>query len=137
LNSRNRVSLISLALLTQSPLRAALGQEILRLDSSDSVLIIGTGPATVRNQATGLAIEYHPFHSMDDTLALRRQALALWRALRPRIDSLAPPFVVLRATTRNPSLTGYQPVRVYGFVIQKRADGKWYLLHDSVSVDQR
>jgi len=83
----------------------------------------------VPNERPGLQIEYNPYLSLDDTVALKREALALWSTLRPRIDSMNPPFVVLRATTRTPQVIGYQSVRNYGFVIERRADGKWYFLN--------
>ena len=115
-------------------MRPAAGQ-VMRLSSGDSVRVLGTGPAIVPNEKPGLLVDYNPFLSLDDTVALKREALALWSALRPRIDSLNPPFVVLRATTRKPQLIGYQSVRNYGFVLEKRPDGKWYFLHEPTPVD--
>ncbi len=103
--------------------------EVIHLASGDSVRVLTTGPAIVPNERPGLQIEYNPYLSLDDTVALKREALALWSALRPRIDSMNPPFVVLRATTRTPQVIGYQSVRNYGFVIERRADGKWYFLN--------
>ncbi len=115
---------------------APAGQTV-QLATGDSVRLLATGPAIVPNQKPGLLVEYNPFLSLDDTAALRREALGLWSALRPRVDSLNPPFVVLRATTRRPQLIGYQSVRNYGFVLERRADGRWYFLHESTPVDKR
>ncbi len=114
----------------------AAGQ-MMHLATGDSVRVLTTGPAIVPNQKPGLLVEYNPFLSLDDTSALRREALALWSVLRSRVDSLNPPFVVLRATTRQPQLIGYQSVRNYGFVLERRADGRWYFLHETTPVDER
>jgi len=115
---------------------APAGQTV-QLATGDSVRLLATGPAIVPNQKPGLLVEYNPFLSLDDTTALRREALGLWSVLRPRVDSLNPPFVVLRATTRRPQLIGYQSVRNYGFVLERRADVRWYFLHESTPVDKR
>ena len=80
--------------------------------------------------------EYHPYISLDDPARLRPQVLELWESVRPKAESLRAPFVVLRATTRFTELPVPQPAIIhnYGFVLQKRANGLWYFLYDSVPI---
>ena len=126
---------LALGLVLVSP-KIASSQAMVRFGSGDSLRILSSGPAYVPGEKPGLLIDYNAFVPLDDTLKLRQTALALWHILRSKIDSLNPPFVVLRATDRDPAITGYQQVHMYGTVIEKRHD-KWYLLHDSVTVDHR
>ncbi len=105
---------------------------MIRLASGDSVLFVATGPYLEPQGDTGMMYEYHPFIPMQDTLRLRAQALDLWKVVKPRADSLKSAFVVLLATTRYTELRGVpQPHAVsnYGFVIERRGDGRWYLLN--------
>ena len=98
--------------------------------SGDSISILGSGPAVVANRSTGILVDYNPYLSLNDTVALKREALELWSVLRPHVDSAAATFVVLRAIGRAPELVGYQTERAYGLLIEKRTDGKWYLLRE-------
>jgi len=109
---------------------------IIRLASGDSVLFVATGPIFDPNGDTGLMYEYHPYISLDDPARLRPQVLELWETVRPKAESLRAPFVVLRATTRFTKLPVPQPaiIQNYGFVLQKRTDGLWYFLYDSIPI---
>jgi len=115
----------------------AAGQGLVRLASGDSVLVLGSAPARVPGSRGGLLIDFDPFVSRSDTIALRRKALELWSTLRWSDDSLTPVFVVLRAVDRDDWFKRLQRADGYGFVFEKRRDGKWYLQHDSVSAQQR
>ncbi len=110
--------------------------KIVRLPTGDSVLFVATGPIFDPNGDTGLMYEYHPYIPLEDTTRLRPQVLELWDAVRPKAESVRAPFVVLRATTRFTELPVPQPaiIKNYGFVLEKRTDGLWYFLYDSVPV---
>src|SRR5213592_3357250 len=78
----NMRSSLPMSLLTLLPvwsacwLNAPRG-EVIHLASGDSVRVLTTGPAIVPNERPGLQIEYNTYISLDDTLALKREALAL------------------------------------------------------------
>jgi hypothetical protein len=114
-------------------------QPMVRLASGDSIRFVATGPVIEPGGDTGWMYEYHPFFSLDDSIRLHTQVLELWKLVRPRAESLRVPFVVLRATTRFTELPVTQPtaVRNFGFVLQKRANGLWYFLYDSVPVNSQ
>lgn len=109
-------------------------EQVVHFTSSDSVLLVATGPIFSPNGDTGFMYEYHPYVSFDDTARLHRQALQLWRTVKPRAESLRAPFVVLRATTRltEGRSLGISYFRNLGFVFEKRSNGIWYALYDSV-----
>src|SRR5436190_21750350 len=108
----NMRSSLPMSLLTLLPvwsacwLNAPRG-EVIHLASGDSVRVLTTVPAIVPNERPGLQIEYNRYISLDDTLALKREALALWCALRLRIYSMNPLLVVVRATILSTQLIGY------------------------------
>ncbi|MGH7175790.1 MAG: hypothetical protein ACREJC_00290, partial [Tepidisphaeraceae bacterium] len=95
------------------------------------------GPAYAPDRDAGVLIEFNPSVSISDKRALQRKAVRLWLALRAQVDISAAGFVVLRATDRPPTLQGVHAVHAYGFVIERRGDGLWYLMHDSLSIDER
>jgi hypothetical protein len=112
-------------------------QSAVRLQSGDSVFLVATGPIFEPNGDTGLMYEYNPYHgSLDDTLALRALALEVWPTVKPIADSLRRRFVVLRATNRVSELPVPEPRVIwnYGVVLEKRANGLWYSLPDSVPI---
>jgi hypothetical protein len=128
------------ALVFTSCLGAACGAQaptIVHLASGDSVAIISAGPAHVPNQPEGFQVRFYPYRPLDDTAQLRRQALELRSALRPQLDSTNAPFVVLQATNQTPEPhVGIWHAVNYGFVLEKRADGKWYFLHGTIPIDE-
>ncbi len=127
----SRLACICLLGLAAAPARVQ-SQAIRHLSPEDSIAIIATGPASVPDQPLGLHIRFYPYGSLDDTTRLRRLALELWHQVQRQVDSAGTLWVVLQATDQTPEPhTGYWPVRNYGFVVQKRADGKWYLLHET------
>ena len=127
------VGLASLIALSNTPCRLQ-GQtaSIQHLPSGDSVAIIASGPATVPGQPTGLLIRFYPYSALADTNHLRELALQLWHELRPRLDSLAIPWLVLQATDQTPQPhVGFWHVENYGFVLERHSDGQWYFLHQT------
>lgn len=104
--------------------------------SGDSVLIVDSGPIYESETSVGYMFEYHPFAPLADTDQLRQLALDLWSQVRPKAESLKAPFVALRATTRlteRPTRQFDQSL-AYTFVLEKRPDGRWYFLNDSVPI---
>ncbi|HEX8433416.1 MAG TPA: hypothetical protein VF625_19150, partial [Longimicrobium sp.] len=74
---------------------------MIRLPSGDSVEMVAVGPAVVPDQAPGLLVSYHPFHSLDDTTRIKTIAGELWRTrVKPGLRANGPSFVVLQATSR-------------------------------------
>jgi hypothetical protein len=120
-----------------APTKSLSGQAIIRFSSGDSVLILGSGPLNVPGRQSGLLIEFDPFIDVRDTVDAKTSALAVWRVLRTNLDTLHLGFVVLRATDRVPTDTTPQHVHMYGVVVEKRKNGMWYIVGDSVTVDAR
>ena len=111
----------------------------IHLSDGDSVLVVATGPIFEPTGDTGLMFEYHTYLPIDDSTRLLTQALRLWPAVYPKAESLGRPFVVLLATTRIAAPPAPQPRvwRDHGFVFEKRTDGRWYRLQDSVPLSSR
>ena len=108
-------------------------QRALHLPSGDSVIVIGSGPARVPDKPDGLLIKYHTFVAMTDTATLRREALEMWHHFFAKIDSLSLSWVVFQATTQTPPpFIGIERGQMYGFVLEKRGDGKWYFLDGTI-----
>jgi hypothetical protein len=109
---------------------------IQHLPSGDSVAIIASGPASVPDKPPGLLVRFYPYSTLKDTNHLRELALQLWRDLQPRLDSLSIPWLVLQATDRTPGpRSGRWREKNYGFVLERRSDGKWYFLNQSVPLN--
>ena len=105
---------------------------LLQLASGDSVELISSGPVRLATGATGLLLQYHPFVPVRGSPELKAIALQVWRWLRPRIEGNPPPFIVLSATTdRAHPASGYRRVQNFNYVVEHRADGKWYLVNDA------
>ena len=110
----------------------SLSDSIVYLATGDSIEWQSAGPAQVTGQPEGLLVTYHPFFELADTARVRRTAFAFFQALRPKLGEREPPFVVLRAVSlRSAERSGPTPLRAYGIVVEKRADGLWYKLRDS------
>ena len=112
-------------------------QPLVRLQSGDSIVLVATGPIFTPDGDTGLMYEYNPFGtSIDDTLALRDLAFKVWPTAKHLADSLGRRGVVLRATNRVSEYPAPEPKVIwnYGVVFEKRTNGRWYLLNDSIPV---
>ena len=109
---------------------ANLSERVVQLPTGDSVEFQATGPLVIPEAGTGLLVTYYPFQPFDDTLRLRATAVALFRELRPRLDSAPPPFVGLRAVDRRAAermRAGTYAMRTFGVIVERRPDGRWYL----------
>lgn len=117
------------------PLANAQGQAFLHTSATDSVRVVRTELVRVPGQAPGWLIDYADPGGVRDSVALRRRAVAIFLAVRPQLDSLHLTNFVVRAVDEasDSSAVGFQR-RLFGFVIQQRADGKWYFLHDSAPI---
>ena len=111
---------------------------IVRLESGDSVELVGWSRAVVPNEPEGLLLGYRPFASMEDTLGLQRIAVALWRTYaRTLAEQSEVSWVVLQARSR-PATGAAAPVvtnSTYGVVLDRGADGKWYFHRSGQPVD--
>jgi hypothetical protein len=112
----------------------ALSDSIVHLAAGDSLEFQSFGPAQVTGQPEGLLVTYHPFVSMSDSVRIRRVAIVFFDSLRTKFRYGEPPFVVmravdLRASERMGALR--VPMHAYGLVLEKRADGRWYGLHET------
>jgi hypothetical protein len=129
---RALASMTTIVLSSAPRVLGAQAAAVQHLPSGDSIAITASGPATVPNQPTGLLVRFYPYSTLGDTNHLRDLAVQLWRSLRPRLDSLAIPWLVLQATDQTPEPhVGFWHVENYGFVVERRSDGRWYFLHQT------
>jgi len=132
---RLTLSLSTVVLLGICAGRPLGAQAFLHLSATDSVRILATELVHVPGQPTGLSIDYAATHGLADTASLKRRAIAILRAERPRLDSLHLVNVVVRAVDKASDSTSTLFHRnLYGFVLQRRTDGRWYFLRDSTPV---
>ena len=110
-----------------------VNDRIVRLPSGDSIEWQLTLPALVKGSPPGLLVEFHPFHSMDDTVGLRSLALDLFPIALRELGPRNPRFIVLRAVSLPAKdRKGIYKLHNYGFVFDRRSDGRWYRLGDSI-----
>jgi len=128
-------ALLGLALVTALCFNHADAQTFLRVSATDSVRIIRTELVRVPGQAPGLLIDYASPGGLSDTLMLRQRAVEIFFAIKPRLDSLQLTALAVRAAANatDSSAIGFHR-RLFGFVIERRSDARWYFLHDSVPV---
>ena len=108
---------------------------VVYLAIGDSVEWQSFGPARVTGQPDGLLVTYHPFFDIADTARVRRTSLAFFDSLRTKFVGGEPPFVVLRAVNLPAAKrVGPHQLHAWGLVIEKRADGHWYGLHEVTPV---
>jgi hypothetical protein len=106
---------------------------IVHLPSGDSIEWQLTLPASVKGSPPGILVEFYPFQSIGDTVALRSTALALFPIAIRELSSGSPNFLVLRAVSlRARDRKGFYHIHNYGFVFDHRSDGHWYRLNDSI-----
>lgn len=120
-----------LAICAGGPLHA---QAYLHLGPTDSVRVLATELVHVPGQPPGLSIDYAATSGLADTAVLKRRAIAILRAERPRLDSLHLVNFVVRAVDKasDSSATLFHR-KSYGSVLQLR-DGKWYFLREATPV---
>jgi hypothetical protein len=113
-----------------------LSDSVVHLPTGDSIEFQATGPAEVPNSLPGLMITYYPFFPIADTARVKSAALALFHAVRARAAGAPPPpFVVLRAVDRRAAeRRGVYQQQVFGVVLERRSDGRWYVLGERVPV---
>jgi hypothetical protein len=110
-----------------------LSDSIVHLATGDSIEWQSAGPAVVTGQPAGLLVTYYPFFDLSDTTRVVRTALAFFTRLRSKFEAEEPPFVVLRAVSlRAARRKGMYGMHAFGVVVQKRVDGRWYQLDDSI-----
>ena len=122
-------SLLAIALLATCASRPLRAQAFLHLSATDSVRILATELVHVPGQPPGLVIDYAATNGLADTALLKRRAIAILRAESPHLDSLHLGNVVVRAVDKASDSTLFHR-KLYGFVLQRRADGSWYFLRD-------
>lgn len=94
-------------------------------------MILATGPIVVPNGLRGLLVRFYPYAGLADTTRLKVEAIELLGILRRELDSLGVPWVALQATNQSPGpRVGLFNVENYGFVVERHADGLWYLQGD-------
>ncbi len=110
-----------------------LSDSIVHLATGDSIEWQSAGPTVVTGKPAGLLVTYYPFFDLSDTTRVVRTALAFFASLRSKFEAEEPPFVVLRAVSlRAAERNGMYGMQAFGVVVQKRSDGRWYQLDDSI-----
>jgi hypothetical protein len=110
-----------------------VNDRIVRLASGDSIEWQLTLPMSVDGRPPGLLVEFYPFRSMVDTVALRSIALDLFPIALRELGSRNPAFIVVRAVSLPArDRKGRYYMQNYGFAFDHRSDGRWYRLRDSV-----
>jgi hypothetical protein len=135
----NAAGLLVLAILVSGCKRAQPAAPLtVHLQSGDSVEILGWSAAVVPGEPQGLLLGYRPFTPMEDTVQLRRTAIALWHTYaRAEAEQRRTTWIVLRAQSQPERGVGL-PVATsftYGVVLDRRADGNWYFHRSGLPVD--
>lgn len=109
-----------------------LKSDTLRLFNGDSVELQATLPAVIEGSPPGRMYIYYPFRDLSDAVRLRRIALGVFMHVWSDLAKDPPAFVVMRAVNLpTAQRTGQYNIVNYGFVIERRQDGRWYFLHES------
>ena len=109
----------------------------IRLASGDSIAIIARGPI-VGADGRGLLVRFYPYSSLNDTLRLQRLALQLWTIVRRDISASGVSWAALQATNQTPGPhVGVWSIENYGFLFERRSDGKWYLSGSSTALKEQ
>lgn len=114
-----------------------LSDSIVHLAGGDSVEWQSFGPLTITGRPEGLLVTYHPFFALSDTEHVRRTALSFFDSLRTKFTNGEPPYIVLRAINlRAAQRDSGRRSSAYGVVLERRTDGLWYSLDDSIPIRQ-
>jgi len=112
-----------------------MSSRIVRLRSGDSVERQSTLQVAVPDGPSGRIAEFFPFIRLADTEALRAKAVALLDVVHPEFETSDVAFLALRAVELPVARRhGIYTIHNYAFVFERRSDGRWYALADTVPV---
>jgi hypothetical protein len=103
-----------------------------RLADGDTVALWGVGDATLPGRGRGVLVDFQPVSGLTDTAYLRHTAVELFRTLDASFLG-EPAFVALRTVTRDSHRRSLSTGGL-AFVVEKRIDGYWYLVGDTVKI---
>lgn len=134
---RNATGLI-LTMILGAGCRPSVGEGIAHLPSGDSVQLLEQSAAVVPGEPSGLLIGYHPFVPLEDTVRMQQIAVEVWHAIaQDEVEERGATWVVLQA--RSAPVSGIAPgmkmVATYGVVLERRADGRWYMRRSGKRLD--
>lgn len=93
-----------------------------------SIVPLGSGPGHT------VIVRFHPYVSLEDATATRRVAIGVWRYLRPDLARDSVDHVLLQATSGE-DVHGGLFDRNVAFVISRRANNRWYFVHEDHPID--
>ena len=106
---------------------SSLSDRVVYLPDGDSVEWQNSLTAKVPDLPDGILVEFYPFRDMTDTVELRRQARAFFPIVHRELKDRNPAFFAFRAVSLPKSKRqGIYQLAHYGFVFERRADGRWY-----------
>lgn len=103
---------------------------LLHLAAADSATVLSLKPLPFGPGHT-VFLRFHPFVPIRDTLAVRRVATAVWRALRSEFEDAGYDHVVLQATEGDAARAGLFE-HDYAVILARRPDGRWYFMSEGV-----
>jgi hypothetical protein len=103
--------------------------KLFKLPSGKEIKVTGMGKMDFPNSDSALVMNYLTDISIDDKVALRKEADEIWRVFQKDVENANLKAGVIRATHVEES--GFvKSGKGYGFVFVKREDGKWHCLDD-------
>ena len=107
-----------------------------KLPSGKEIKVTSIGKLTVGNGDTGLVMNYLTDIPIENMKELRKEVDEIWEVFQKDVEKAQVKFGVIRAT----HITGGTIVKEgkgYGFVFEKRDDGKWHSLEDDKAEDKK
>jgi hypothetical protein len=103
--------------------------KLFKLPSGKEIKVTGMGKMEFPNSGPALIMNYLTDISIDDKVALRKEANEIWEEFQKDVENAYLKAGVIRAT--HVEGTGFvKSGKGYGFVFVKRDDGKWHCLED-------
>jgi hypothetical protein len=135
LNESDKMNLktgsILILLVLASGCSAARPQEskLFTLPSGKQIKVTGISKMDFPKSDSALVMNYETGVSIDDTLALRKEVDEIWALFQKDVENAGLKAAIIRAIHVEGSGLIKNGKR-YGFVFEKREDGKWHCLDD-------
>lgn len=103
--------------------------KLLELPSGKQIKVTGVGRMNFRNGDSALVMNYETDIPIEDMVALRKEVDEIWGVFQKDVEAAQLKTGIIRATHVEGS--GFVKTgKGYGFVFEKRDDGRWHCLED-------
>ena len=105
------------------------GSKLLKLPSGKQIKVTGVGRMNFPNGDSALVMNYETDIPIEDMVALRKEVDEIWSVFQKDVDAAQLKTGIIRATHVEGS--GFVKTgKGYGFVFEKRDDGRWHCSED-------